>query len=190
MFPIERSVDGSTAERESVYRAMTARSNSSRGAFTLLEIMLVILMAGLIAGVALAMWGDSDATAALAGARIVLQDLEFAQSEAICRRSEITVTFDVGNNSYTVSDSSGPITNPITHQPYVVNLNEAAGGGGVHLSEVHFGGGNGVSFNSLGEPVLPGTDIPISSGDGVSVSCGTASHSVTITPVIGKITAQ
>ncbi|MBN1941662.1 MAG: GspH/FimT family protein [Phycisphaerae bacterium] len=158
-------------------------------AFTLLEIMVVIVIAAIIGGVALALSGDSDSTAALAGARIVLQDLEFAQSEAICRRSPITVTFNVGAGSYTVSDGVGAITNPVTHQAYVVNLAEESGGA-AHLSGASFGAGSAVSFNASGEPVLPGTDTPISSGSGVTVSCGSAVRSVTITPVVGKITAN
>jgi Tfp pilus assembly protein FimT len=159
------------------------------GAFTLFELLCVIAVAALVGGVAIAMMGDSDSTAALAGARIVLQDLEFAQSEAICRRSTITVEFNVGTGTYTISDASGPITNPITHQDYVVNLAQESGGGGVQLGSANFGGGSAVSFNSMGEPVLPGGDTPISSGDGVTVSCGQSSRSILITPVIGRITA-
>lgn len=152
--------------------------------------ILVVIIAALVGGVAIAMMGDSDSTAALAGARIVLQDLEFAQSEAICRRSEITVSFDSGSNTYTISSGGTPITNPITKQDYVVNLAQESGGGGVGLSSATFGGGSSVSFSATGEPVIPGTDTPINTGDGVTISCGTAVRTVTITPVIGKITAN
>jgi type II secretory pathway pseudopilin PulG len=159
-------------------------------AFTLFELICVIVIAAIVGGVAIAMMGDSDSATALAGAQIVLQDLEFAQSEAIARRSPITVAFDVGAGTYTISDGSGPIINPITRQDYVVNLSQESGGGGVSLASANFGGGSSVSFNATGEPVLPGGDTPISSGDGVAVSCGQAARSITITPVIGRITAN
>lgn len=166
-----------------------AERNISK-AFTLIEMIFVIVLAGIVAGVALSMMGDSDATTARAGAQIVLQDLEFAQSEAIARRSPITVAFNVGAGTYTISDGGGPITNPITKQDYVVNLSQESGGGGASISNAVFGGGSSVSFNATGEPVLPGGDTPISSGDGVTVSCGNSSHSVVITPVIGKMTVN
>lgn len=159
-------------------------------AFTLFEMICVIIVAAIVAGVALTMTGDSDSTAAMAGAQIVLQDLEFAQSEAICRRSPITVEFNVGAGTYTLSDGAGPITNPITKQDYVINLAQESGSGGVNLSGANFGGSSSVSFNSTGEPVIPGTDTPISSENSITVSCGDASHSITITPVIGKISAN
>ncbi len=168
---------------------MCVERNISK-AFTLIEMIFVIFIAGLVAGVALSMMGDSDSTTAAAGAQIVLQDLEFAQSEAIARRTEITVSFNIGSGTYTISDGGGPITNPVTKQDYVVDLASEVGGGGVSLSGASFGGGASVSFNSLGEPVLPGGDTPISSGDGVSVSCGTSTRAIVITPILGKMSVN
>lgn len=168
---------------------MHCRKRNKSPAFTLFELICVIVVTAIVAGVGIAMMGASDSTAALAGAQIVLQDLEYAQSEAIARRSEITVAFDVGAGTYTISDGSGIITNPITKRDYVVNLSEESGTGGVSISGVSFGG-TSVSFNSTGEPVLPGTDTPVSSGNYVMVRCGDSSRTITITPVIGKITAN
>jgi prepilin-type N-terminal cleavage/methylation domain-containing protein len=159
-------------------------------AFTLFELMCVIVVAAIVAGVAIAMSGDSDSTAAMAGAEIVLQDLEYAQSEAIARRSEITVTYDVGAGTYAISSVSGTLTNPITKQAYVVNLSEETGSGGVSLSAADFGGSSSISFSSTGEPVIPGTDTPVSSSSFITVTCGNASRYVTITPVVGKISVN
>jgi Tfp pilus assembly protein FimT len=191
IFTIGRSAEGvSPSANEDLGATMVSLRHKKPTAFTMFEMIFVIAIAAIVAGVAIAMMGDSDTTAALAGAQIVLQDLEFAQSEAIARRSPITVTFNVGEGTYTVSDGANPITNPITKGDYVVDLSQAAANGRVNLSSVDFGGGSAVSFNSFGEPVLPGTDTPISTGDGVLVSCGEATRSILVTPVIGKITAN
>ncbi len=157
--------------------------------FTMFELIVVFVLIGLIGGVVLSMAGDSAQSTATAAARIVMQDLEYAQSEAICRQAPITVAFNPGANSYSLSGDDGILTHPLTKQDFIVNLGTASGGSGASLTAADFGGSTSVTFTSTGEPVLPGTETPISSDSNIVVSCRGASSVIRISPIIGKIYA-
>jgi prepilin-type N-terminal cleavage/methylation domain-containing protein len=159
-----------------------------RKGFTFIELLVVFAIIAIVAGVVLSMSGRSDETIATSGARVVLQDLEYAQSEALARRGSVTVNFDVGQNQYTVSDDQGILTNPFSQQDFVVDLAYATGSSGARLVSADFGGGSSVVFTSNGEPVQSGGgDEPIAFGSSVVVGCRGATRAITISPVVGTI---
>ena len=162
--------------------------NRSSG-FTLIHLIVAVVLLAIIAAVVvinLAATGDVKAKAA---ARIVLADLQYAQSEANRRQESITVTFYPDDEKYILTDSLGQVlTNPGTNEDYDINLPQAIGSPEVDLLTVDFGDGAvAVTFTSLGEPVKGGTTQPISSNSAIVIQHGDYSYTVKIVPVTGKV---
>lgn len=164
-------------------RPLKPREPVSRGiapsGFTLVELMVVMIILAIAAAMILPQaFGTSDLRAKSA-ARLVVADLEYAQNTAIVTQSNTTVTFDDSNNSYEVSNVSGTLIHPITHQEYEVDFDTKRGFDGVSIVAVDFDGGFSVTFDSLGAPDPDGT---------VDIGAGEHAYRVTVTPVTGRVT--
>jgi prepilin-type N-terminal cleavage/methylation domain-containing protein len=170
----------------------TAQAERRGRGFTLLELIVVVSLLGILVAVSTMISSSTDSLAAAAAGRMVMQDLEYAQSEAIRRQESITVTFDVGGNGYTVTESSGDLlVHPTSGGSYTVNLPSAVRQAGVDLTAADFGGGGAVTFNASGEPVLPGVgQVPVASTSAVVIQCGEAACTVNLSPITGKLTSQ
>jgi general secretion pathway protein H len=83
------------------------RSQNARGAFTLIELLIVVTIVGLMASVVIpAMSTTSGAVSLEAVARSVAADLRLARQAAIQYRTPFDVLFDPNNNSYQITASS------------------------------------------------------------------------------------
>lgn len=155
------------------------RPRRSVTAFTLAEMLVVIAILAIVAAVVLPrMVGSSDMQARSA-ARVMMADLEYAQSVAITGQAPITVTFSIAGNSYTVSNASGPLIHPITKKTYVIELGEVKGMESVSIASASFGGASSMTFDALGAPDNSGT---------VTITAGAHTYSVNVAPVVGRIT--
>ena len=104
--------------------------SQSRRAFTLVEILMVVLILAIASAVIVPQIGTRDDLKAAAGARVVMADLIWAQNRAISTQQEQYVVFS--GNSYTLwyKNSSGTLTqsiNPVTESPYTETFNVAGG---------------------------------------------------------------
>jgi prepilin-type N-terminal cleavage/methylation domain-containing protein len=155
------------------------RAGRSIAAFTLTEMLVVIAILAIVAAVVLPkMVGSSDIQARSA-ARVLMADLEYAQSVAITSQTPITVTFSTFSNSYAVSNASGPLIHPITKKSYVVDLGEVKGMESVAIASASFGGSSYMTFDALGAPDNSGT---------VTIAAGAHTYQVNVAPVVGRIT--
>lgn len=154
---------------------------------TLVEVLAMMLIMGVIAAVVIPLADSDDKIIAASGARMVLADLEYAQSEAIRTRQPVTVTFDAANDSYTITIASGTINRPGDTGAYVVSLKELDPK--MDLGTVNFGGGNALKFLSTGDPVrvTGGSDTALSTAGIIPVSNGEATYNVQVLPVTGKV---
>ena len=141
--------------------------------------LVVIVILAIVAAILLPkMVGSSDMQARSA-ARVMMADLEYAQSVAITSQAPITVTFSIAGNSYTVSNASGPLIHPITKKTYVIELGEVKGMESVSIASASFSGSPSMTFDALGAPDNSGT---------VTITAGAHTYSVNVAPVIGRIT--
>ena len=162
---------------EHLRRPVNSRAALLRRGFTLLEVMLVMAIAAVIAAIAVPRYGVALARyRADAAARRVAADLAFAQSTARATSQSVTMTFDAAAETYTIVGLSDPdhlaagYVVDLTQRPYTAVV-----------SSVNFGGGAGVTFNGYG--------VPATGGD-VVVASGKWTRTVHVDGTTGKATVQ
>jgi prepilin-type N-terminal cleavage/methylation domain-containing protein len=120
----------------------------SARAFTLVELVVVLVVLGVLAGIAVPRYANFQAHQRVrAAAGRVYADLALAQRQAKFSSSDQTVTFDTAADSYTLDGMPHPdfsgidYTVRLSQPPYEVSLVSAA-----------FGGDKQLVFNGFGEP--------------------------------------
>lgn len=160
------------------------RNDPARG-FSLAELMVVVIIMALIGAMVIPMAVDTGSEQARSAAQMVMADLEYAQNYAITTQMEVSVQFNVTQNSYVlsytdpISNASVVLKHPITQNEYRVNFSAAKGFERTALSAPSFGEASQVVFSALGAPNPDGS---------VTVSAGSHAYRVTVAPVTGRVT--
>jgi prepilin-type N-terminal cleavage/methylation domain-containing protein len=155
------------------------------GGFTMVEIVIVIVVIGIAALLAIPMMSSAASLQIRSAGNMVAADLEYAKSMAISRGQNYSVTFDTSADSYTIV---GPDGNPIEHPvkkgfDYVVSFQNESRLNQVHITNVNFGGTSPqtVTFDCLGSPMnltVEGT---------VSLQADGITKTIKVEPVTGFI---
>ena len=149
---------GSSDPRSAISDQLTTGPAPRRGAFTLVEVLIVVLMLGILFGLALPQMGDSRMLSLREAACLVAADFEFAQNESIAHGDNLRlVKFDTSGNRYWVAAASAPdtpVTDPASGQPLltVFGSDRATGLAGVTIQSVNLGGDDVLKFNAFGSP--------------------------------------
>ena len=172
-----------------------ARGVKSRGGFTLIEILVVVVILGLVSAIIVPQLGSRTDLNAISGARQLTADLLFAQSRAVATQKKHYIQFSAAGNSYQVLDSISPIhviTQPVLQSPYQVFFNSGSLAG-VTLGTVNFDTQAILAFDELGAPysysTVTSTLSPLNSGT-VTVVCGSHITTVSVMPYSGEILVQ
>lgn len=130
-------------------------------AFTLVELIAVIAIAAILAGVAIPALGGFSRARAGAAASAVTQHLSFARERVLNLGSRAWVVADIGADTISVlaepeggaglADAS-PLADPQTGRPMVLRLGADAFAG-IGISSADFGGHPVVGFDWLGAPL-------------------------------------
>ena len=146
------------------------------GGFSLVEVLIMAMVIVIGSAVVVPLLGSGNYSVARAGARRVASDLQYAQDTAIATQKDITVTFDVDNESYLLSNESGALIHPITNNAYATDFRvekELS-----HLDIVSVSGGGSVTFDPGGVPSAGGT---------VTLRAGDSEFYVTVSLVTGTV---
>lgn len=140
-------------ERNIKYRA---------SAFTLVEVIIVVIIVGILAAIAVPMYTSAASVQLSAAANIVASDLEYAKSMAISTGKTYKVVFDTtaATEGYSLKDSlDATITHPVRiGQNYVVSFASDGRLNKVDITSTNFTG-NTISFNYLGTPNVDSGEI-------------------------------
>jgi prepilin-type N-terminal cleavage/methylation domain-containing protein len=183
-------------------------SNSSRAgpsggafarAFTLVEILVVVLILGIAAAVIVPSMGSRDDLKAAAAARMVMADLIYAQNRAITTQQRHYVIFNTtAPQSFRLSLSptdGSSIQHPVTKEPYSMRVGPggASGLSEITLGNVSFEGRTTLAFDELGVPYFydplanATTTTSTSGGSSIQIRCGTHTLTILIEPYTGEI---
>jgi prepilin-type N-terminal cleavage/methylation domain-containing protein len=162
------------------------------GGFTLIEMVVVILIAAIMARVAVSTLSSLSSTRGRAAARQLLRDVTYARQWAIATGTDTWVVFNTGARTWTVMaenlaspgrSGASTMTDPATGKSFVVtiNANEYAG---ITFTSVNIGSGVEIGFDWRGKPYINDATALASQGS-VVFSNGS---SVTIEAVTGYAT--
>jgi prepilin-type N-terminal cleavage/methylation domain-containing protein len=170
----------------------------SRRAFTLIEILAVVVILGIISAVVIPQISTRDDQRAAAAARVLMADLLYAQNRAVAQQKVQYVQFDVTNQNYRVLDVLSPahvIKNPVDGSTYQVTFGTASTSGlqQMQLQSASFDGTAVLAFDVMGIPqsvnATTGVMTPLSTS-GVVVKSGAYTLTVTVSPYSGELTVQ
>lgn len=155
-----------------------ARGDARRcGAFTLVEVLVVVLILAIAAAVVIPQAVDASDVQSLSAARTLACDIEYARDLAITLAEPITVKFERANNTYRLRNASSDLIHPISRKAFVVNFSAQSGMSKVKLLSDTFTNDQ-VTFNETGSPDGSGS---------VTIQAGPASYRIDVAPATGKV---
>ena len=127
-------------------------------AFTLVEILMVVVILGIVAAIIIPQLGTRDDLRLAAAARGIIADLTYAQSQAIATQTKQYVVF--GQTQYTLKKQSGAslvtLSHPVNPGNFVVDYASGALNG-IVIAECDFDGQLTIGFDELGSPTAYNT---------------------------------
>jgi prepilin-type N-terminal cleavage/methylation domain-containing protein len=173
----------STHRATSIPAPYTAGRPEFRRAFTLFELVLVVLIIGIAAAAIVPAIGNNLHSSELStAANMLASDIDFCASTCISQpEAPCAITFDTTHNQYSVIDvnSGGVLTAPMDGLPYV---NDFATGrnaqiAGVTITGLVMGSGTltSLTFDPYGKPVTTADFVITLTYNGQSMSV-TVSH--------------
>jgi len=161
------------------------------GAFTLVEIIIVVAVILIAAMLAIPMFSSAGDMQVRSAANMIMADLEYAKSMAIARGQNCSVVFDTANESYKIVDDDGTtIAHPVKKGfDYVISFSGDSRLDKVNLATVDFdpGSSDTISFDYLGSPYSgTGTASPLSSAQIILQADGTT-MTIQVEPVTGYV---
>lgn len=154
-----------------------------QNAFTFTEIMIVVAIIAIVAGISLPRMAKSENVKLTNAASIVVADIEFARFDAMTHSDDpCVIVFDLDIGRYHLarqSDVATPIYNVMTDSPYVREFGRSTlrGFDGVVVSAASVGPDAQLGFGPLGEldQISPAT---------IRLECKGRSLLITLDPVI------
>ena len=153
------------------------------GGFTIVEIVIIVVIIGIAALVAVPMMSSAASLQIRSAANMISADLEYARSMAISMGQNYSVVFDKDADSYKIVDPLGAtIQHPVKKGfPYVIDFQNESRLSRVDITIAEFNGDQTVVFDCLGSPDSGGTVILQADG---------TTKTVTVEPVTGFISIQ
>lgn len=152
------------------------------GGFTLLELLVVVVVLSIMAGVVAMSSADRGGQAVELGAVQVTDALQRAATLARSQRRPHGVAFDVAADRFAIVDEDGvPAVDPLTRKEYIVSFHRP-NQPPVDLQSASFGtAGSAALFDAQGVPLTGGQ---------VRLQSGSATLTLTLDAATGRVTSS
>ena len=153
-------------------------ASNQRGAFTLVEIIIVVLLVGILAAASMPAIGAAATDMKLrAAARKLTAGLNYIRNQAITEGAEYGIACSAtGYKAFKPAAGLEAITHPLTHQPWVVDLSDDQ----ITLA-ADFSDESKVTFDSTGAPDSAGQIV---------MTLGKISTTLTVEASTGRVSAS
>jgi prepilin-type N-terminal cleavage/methylation domain-containing protein len=158
-------------------------------AFTLIELMIVLVILAIVAAVVLPMTGTTAATQLIGAGRLLVADIQYAQHESITHPDDpCLLKVDQPGNRYwiaKVSAADTPIADPASKGQFLVAFGSgrASALAGVTMRSYSLGGDTELRFDGFGQPDQTTTAT-------IVLTCGGATLTVSVDPISGEVSVQ
>lgn len=178
-------------------RLRVSASSSTPRAFTLIEILCVVVIIGLTSAIIVPQIGSRDDQRVASASRALMADLLYAQSRSIAYQTRHYVQFNTSTNTYQVMVDSGSgapgsvITHPVNNTNYTVTVGTGSLAR-VALQSASFDGNATIAFDQMGVPWSWNSTTglaPMSAGS-VVFKAGVNQLTVSVAPYSGEITVH
>lgn len=173
---------------------MKRAAPAGRQGYTAIELAITIVIVGILALMFIITVNGAIRSSQLNAATDRLaSDLRYARSLASGTAKWYGVSFEVSpTNTYTVYTTTGTVDTVLADPSrlgnnFIINVNSAYK---VSISAVNFDGSKEVEFDPLGTPYTNLTAAALSAEGYVTLSNGSATKSVRVTPGTGRIFIQ
>lgn len=156
-----------------------------RRALTLIELLIVVAILGIAALLVVPATGSSQEVRLRAAARLLIADLEYAQTASIGNGADpLVIVFDTANAAYHLahrSDPTTPATNPASGSALTTTFGQgrAAALTAVTFDAMSVGGDEILGFSALGA-------LDQSADATITLRCGTASIDIMVDAATGE----
>ena len=157
---------------------------------------MVVVILGICAAVILPQISNRDDLKTAAMARVVMNDIAYAQNLAVSRQARVFVRFDVANKRYDLLDRVSPsdtfVIHPVRRTAFRVPIGGMRKDGlkDVMLESAAFDTRTAVMFDEMGVPHAynpsNGSAAPLVSGS-VALKCRAYGLTITIDPYSGEL---
>lgn len=167
----------------------SARARHARGGYTLVEMMMVVVIAVIVAVGAWPDRGSDLAQQVKIASNQLDADVSYARSLTIAQPDDpAAIKFDTPNDKYWIARGSAedtPVTHPRTKKPYVVQLGKTGRSQtrDVSIEGLDVGGDSKLSFDSTGSTRETDTSL-------VQLSAGGVDAEVAVAPAGAKVTVS
>ncbi len=173
----------------------TAGARSSGRAFTLLELLAVIVVLGIAGAMVIPSMSQTGVLKVQAAVRTIISDITFAQSDAVAFQERRALVFDVPTSTYRlvlVPGTTIDVANNTMYDPtrlnglYIVDFRDNAFGNS-RITAAAFDGANTLVFDAMGGPVHDaGSNTPLNSGSITVVGSG-STFDISIEAFTGRV---
>jgi prepilin-type N-terminal cleavage/methylation domain-containing protein len=174
---------------------MRKNSKEVLPAFTLVEVIIVLIIVGIIAAVAVPLYSSAASVQLNTAANIITSDLEYAKSMAMSTGRSYSVVFDTSTETegYRINDSAGQVISHPVHigASYIVSFAKDSRLNKVDIVSANFDSKNGVRFDYLGAPYAwDGSSASSLNNGSIQLRAEGNPLTVKIEPVTGYISIE
>ncbi len=163
------------------------QNRRSANAFSLIEIIIVVLLLAILGALVVPMFADTAPNKLRSAAQLLAADLSHAQVESVTNaEAPRVVVFNTATATYHLADasnSSTPLTNPVDKQPYRVTFGQ---GRAFALDNVTIKSHTAGSDNELEFGLYGNTDQATAAV--ITLACNGYTITVSVHPTTGETT--